>query len=277
MPTRMSELKIKELSGVDGPANELPGWIVAKSAEWKDEVREFEKQICGTYDGLTSEAADLYFGKAPEDVEKARHTLAEYMAKDMEVNVPETEDGETDGETEVKPEPTRKSIAKRIQEVFTGPEIEKSDSDPDPDPDPEPSVEKSEADDETEAKVKKDAETEDAEKDADAEAENEDKAPETPAPVIPTVDEIAEAVTKSLGEVIADQVSDQLVDQIADQVEPMREAMSNALDRIESVESYLSGSNALDGQEIPTDGEDEPSGISKAIGVAMRNGRVELN
>jgi len=105
MSTRLTNLKVNEISGVDDPANELPDWLVAKSKEWKNDMARFQDEIGGLYDGITSDEADLYFQSAPDEVVKARQTLALHMARDVE---------------ESEAQPTRKSIGDRLAGLFKG-------------------------------------------------------------------------------------------------------------------------------------------------------------
>lgn len=108
--TRLTKLRVQEISGVDDPANELPGWLVVKSKEIDHDLRGFEKAIGDLFESLDSPEAELYFKDAPESVLKARDEMLKHLADDVE-EVDEPEGGvfdiekagaydDPDGETE---------------------------------------------------------------------------------------------------------------------------------------------------------------------------------
>lgn len=104
MPTQLTKLRLSELSGVDGAANEAEGWIVLKSREIKADLERFEKRIVGLNDLLVSEDADMYFNDAPESVRKAREAVADFLDQGLEVVE--------------EPTDTKKSIGDRVKELF---------------------------------------------------------------------------------------------------------------------------------------------------------------
>jgi hypothetical protein len=90
MGTRLTKLRLNEISGVDDPANAAPDWIVAKSAEFKTEIEDVEKAVIGLHELLGSQEVALYLGD-DEDVAKARDALLEKIDADIE-EVPEEEE-----------------------------------------------------------------------------------------------------------------------------------------------------------------------------------------
>lgn len=103
MATRLTKLRVKEISGVDAPANNLPGWLVMKSKDDLAQVEAFEKAIGMLHDELASDHADVYFSDAPPEVLKARADLIGYISQDVE------DDGET---------VTEKSVGERFKSLF---------------------------------------------------------------------------------------------------------------------------------------------------------------
>lgn len=93
--TRLTKLRWDEISGVDDPANETPGWAVMKAKDIAEDVADVEKAVTGAYDNLYADGFDAYIYGAPEDVRKARELLLEHMERDIEIveedAVPETE------------------------------------------------------------------------------------------------------------------------------------------------------------------------------------------
>jgi hypothetical protein len=104
MATRLSKLRLNEISGVDEPANDAPNWIVAKSAEFKAEIDDIERAVVGAYELLSSPEVSLYLGDAPGDVTKARDELIDHLEKDLE----EVEE----------PTETRKGVTQKLREIF---------------------------------------------------------------------------------------------------------------------------------------------------------------
>lgn len=73
MATRLDNLSIEEVSGVDSPANETPGWLVMKSHD----IDTLERSTATLYAALAG--ADQFLEGAPEDVVKARDTLEGFL------------------------------------------------------------------------------------------------------------------------------------------------------------------------------------------------------
>jgi hypothetical protein len=84
MATRLTKLRLNEISGVDDPANEQPGWIVAKSREFKTEIEDLERSVVALHELLASRDLDVYLDDAPAEVTKAREELIGHIAKDLE-------------------------------------------------------------------------------------------------------------------------------------------------------------------------------------------------
>lgn len=101
--TRLTNLRISELSGVDDPANQAPDWIVAKAREFRQDVSNIEKAVTGLYELLDSDEVELYMADAPDFVEKAREALRDHLASGLE-------DAEDNDEQE--------GLMKRLSKIF---------------------------------------------------------------------------------------------------------------------------------------------------------------
>lgn len=86
MATRLEGLEIDELSGVEDPANELPGWIVQKGIvkdgevdvdALQKEVNRAESDFAILYSALQS--SQQYITDAPPEVAAAFDTLTQYI------------------------------------------------------------------------------------------------------------------------------------------------------------------------------------------------------
>lgn len=257
MATRLTKLRLTEISGVDDPAHEIPGWIVAKSADWRADVEQFEKDIVGLYEGLTGGSADLYLNDAPDEVNKARDVLAVHLAKGLE----DVEDEEEEDE-----EPARKRVVAKMREIFG---VEKDASEDTEDDEEEADGEEvakesgseseeeleedEEVDDEGET-VAKESETEDEDEDEEEEARNEDD---------------LSGISKS--ELQAD--LNQAVEQA---MSPIREAVLSIADRVEGLEKHAASRRSLEGQEVKFEDDTEPDELTKAIGSALRGNKVTI-
>jgi len=111
-------MKWAEISGVDAGANEAPGWLLQKSAEFGDEVEEFEKSIVSLYESLGSEAAKLYFEDAPEEVKKAVSAVHDHLDEGLE------DDGEDDDGEEGTVE--KSSLIDKLRKALGGEPVEKA-------------------------------------------------------------------------------------------------------------------------------------------------------
>lgn len=78
--TRLEGLHLEEVSGVDEPANEIPGWLVVKSAH---NLEEIHAEIAEVHEdlGIALEDAALYLGDAPENVLAAHGTLKKWVGR----------------------------------------------------------------------------------------------------------------------------------------------------------------------------------------------------
>ena len=66
-PTKLSKLLIGEVSGVDDPANELRGWLVAKSRGWTAEAAEKRvRAATGATEAPTPAYADCFLWNSGE-------------------------------------------------------------------------------------------------------------------------------------------------------------------------------------------------------------------
>lgn len=73
--TRLDNLSVEEISGVDAPANQTPGWMVLKSA---DDAVQAESSLAALY--ATLGGATLLDNEAvPENVRKAREELEQFL------------------------------------------------------------------------------------------------------------------------------------------------------------------------------------------------------
>lgn len=75
MATQLTKLQMEEISGVDSPANEQPGWLVMKSADTQG-ADNIEAGAAALYSTLA--AADQFLTAAPDEIAKAKDTLATY-------------------------------------------------------------------------------------------------------------------------------------------------------------------------------------------------------
>jgi len=81
--TRLERLFVKEVSGVDDPANENPGWTVMKSRTAEELVAEVdaELQLAKAYGDVLQSlaAATEYLDGAPDEVLSAVETIVKYI------------------------------------------------------------------------------------------------------------------------------------------------------------------------------------------------------
>lgn len=77
MGTKLAKLQIDEVSGVDDPANEIPGWLLAKSKDLEGVIEEVEAAHNGLLKSITD--ADKYLEDAPEDVQAAAALLKTHV------------------------------------------------------------------------------------------------------------------------------------------------------------------------------------------------------
>lgn len=260
MATRLTQFRMKELSGVDEGANELPGWIVQKAKDWEGEVAEFEQEIVGLRDQLSSDAADLYFSTAPEEITKARDEVLSHLEDGMEEVPDDAEDAED-----------RKGLVQKLREKLSG---------------KDGSVEKSETEGQDAPAAAE------GEPSSPGEDESGDSEKSPPGDVVPSGTEGAAAAPEGkgtaeeapAGDVVpsppsAEDVAKAVVPALTEQLDPIREAISGLADRTEALEKSAAVRKGLNGQEVSvTDDEDgeEISGVAKAIRRTLHGEKVEL-
>jgi hypothetical protein len=86
--TKLETLLMEEISGVDDPANQLPGWMVTKSRTQREGVLEAVENLrkaCGGDDDLTIDVlagrAIIWQGHKGETILKARHSTRGHGGK----------------------------------------------------------------------------------------------------------------------------------------------------------------------------------------------------
>lgn len=224
MSTRLSELEIDETSGVENPANELPGWLVVKSKGDDGEidaeklnkaVDEAESDFAVLYSAL--QACAPYLGDAPPEVQDAAASLIAYIEGIF------GEDGEAPPPEATAPEPVLASADKSEDEKAPG-LLEKlfgRKRDPDPEPEQEPSVSKEKTDDETkpEGEVEKSGE---GEPQAEPDAE----------PTAKSADEQAATIVKAV-----EQVLEAKLQPITETQDVLKDAVSGLADRVNGIEA----------------------------------------
>jgi hypothetical protein len=259
MATRISKLKWDEISGVDHPANETPGWILQKAA---DEVEDFETAIVELHKSLGSDSVELFFKDADESVRKAVKKLVKHLDENLE----EVDDDDDEDEEDVKKE--KRGIAK-LRDIFG---LEKADdttsSDDDDDTsDDETSDDEDDEDDTPDDEEKKDTDDDDTSDEDDETDEDEEKKPSDDDELDEDEDVEKSALTKSaVGEIIS---------ALEKELEPIREAVGALADRTESLEKHATGRTSIlgqDGSEDEDDDDDERAGLHKAITSAIRTG-----
>jgi hypothetical protein len=256
MATRLTKLRMAELSGVDDPANEMPGWIVTKSKEWKAEVETFEKEVAGAYDGLRTDSMELYLNDAPEDVKKAHEVLVEHLSKGLESSEDEA----------AEEEPAKKSVKERLRNMFSSDDegVEKAEEPAGNGEAPEPhDDEEVEAEEEPEVGDEEPSEPEDEPAEEPEGVEKADEADEEGPDPDASAEEEAD-VRKDIAETLAEQL------------EPLREAVVALADRTELLEKHAAGRVGLDGEDFSGAEGDEPAPLSKSIHAALKNGKVTL-
>lgn len=238
--TKLTKLRMDELSGVDAGSNLSPGWIVEKSKAVKADVESFEKAIVGIFDGLASDDADLFFSDASDEIVKARKDVLEFIAKDLVEEEAET------AETEEPTGPLAKFKAMfKTSDTETETETETSES----------------AETETETDTETDTE------ETDTETETEETETET------------ETDTAKAREEERDELIKGLATAVQAELEPIRDSVGALVDRVVDIEKFTARRSGLDGQEsVETDDDSasEEGHITKALRVAMKTGKVDL-
>jgi hypothetical protein len=223
MATELQKLQVNELSGVEHPANEAPGWLVMKSADEREallkEVDRMESDFAILYASL--KAAEGYLGDAPEEVTSAASALVGYVESlfsEGEGEEPEAETETTDSapeETVKTADTTRRSLT----ELIFG------------------SVEKdADTDVEKDATVfDQEAETDEVEKDAEPEAEADVEKDAEPAPADDDDNGLVEVLSRLA------QGQEDLAKNLGGDIGALRDALVSTIERVERLEVRKTG------------------------------------
>lgn len=217
MATKLSELGIDEVSGVENPANEIPDWIVVKSADGNIDIEASIKKADRAETDFallftSLQAVDEYLGEAPQEVQDAAATLKAYVE---EMFGDEGEDETAEPAPEEAAEPVALSAddkPKSLVERYFG----KGKKDKQ-----ETTTTKEKADVSEETKTEK-TETEKTEK--------------TEGEVEKTAEVDVEAITKSVTDAVGEQLKP-----IQEGQDALAEALSKTLDRVGSLEAQQQG------------------------------------
>lgn len=267
MATELQKLQVNELSGVEHPANEAPGWLVMKSADEREallkEVDRMESDFAILYASL--KAAEGYLGDAPEEVTSAASALVGYVESlfsEGEGEEPEAETETTDSapeETVKTADTTRRSLT----ELIFG-SVEK-DADTDVEKDATVFDQEAETDD-----VEKDAEVEadEVEKDAEPEAEADVEKDAEPAPADEDDNGLVEVLSRLA------QSQEDLAKNLGGDIGALRDALVSTIERVERLEVRKTG------LDPDVDTAIEKSGISPltaAVHGALNGQRINLS
>jgi magnesium-transporting ATPase (P-type) len=232
MATELQKLQVNELSGVEHPANEAPGWLVMKSADEREallkEVDRMESDFAILYASL--KAAEGYLGDAPEEVTSAASALVGYVESlfsEGEGEEPEAETETTDSapeETVKTADTTRRSLT----ELIFG-SVEK-DADTDVEKDATVFDQEAETDE-----VEKDAETDEVEKDAEPEAEADVEKDAEPAPADDDDNGLVEVLSRLA------QGQEDLAKNLGGDIGALRDALVSTIERVERLEVRKTG------------------------------------
>jgi magnesium-transporting ATPase (P-type) len=232
MATELQKLQVNELSGVEHPANEAPGWLVMKSADEREallkEVDRMESDFAILYASL--KAAEGYLGDAPEEVTSAASALVGYVESlfsEGEGEEPEAETETTDSapeETVKTADTTRRSLT----ELIFG-SVEK-DADTDVEKDATVFDQEAETDE-----VEKDAETDEVEKDAEPEAEADVEKDAEPAPADDDDNGLLEVLSRLA------QGQEDLAKNLGGDIGALRDALVSTIERVERLEVRKTG------------------------------------
>ncbi len=122
MATKLSNLRIDELSGVRSPANEMPGWLVMKAKEDPEgamaDLDAMESAVTKIKDAL--EALEPYLEDADDEVRKAHETLQKYaqelLGGESQATEEPTQKGGA-GEATPEPDPEEDELTKAVHEL----------------------------------------------------------------------------------------------------------------------------------------------------------------
>lgn len=121
MATRLQKLEIDEVSGVQNPANELPGFLVAKSTdlgraltadEISKEVDRMESDYAILYSAL--QACQQYMTDAPPEVTAAVDTLTQYIEGLFSDTPPEDPNADPNAQQPVQQSAGGQSLFQRL-------------------------------------------------------------------------------------------------------------------------------------------------------------------
>lgn len=273
MATELQKLQVNELSGVEHPANEAPGWLVMKSADEREallkEVDRMESDFAILYASL--KAVEGYLGDAPEEVTAAEKALVGYVESlfsdgdgtDPEPDPTDTNDSAPEDTTVKTADTTRRSLT----ELIFG-NVEK-DADVDIDTDVEKDADTGVFDQEADVEKDADTETDEVEKDAEAEAEAE-------AEVEKDADEAPADDDNGLVEVLSRlaQGQEDLAKNLGGDIGALRDALVSTIERVERLEVRKTG------LDPDVDTAIEKSGISPltaAVHGALNGQRINLS
>jgi hypothetical protein len=240
MATRLTKLDIDETSGVANPANELPGFLVMKSAEDAEallkEADRMESDFAILYSAL--KACEPYLGEAPEEVVAAKETLTAYVEGlfgDEETDEAEPATAEAPPTEVYASADGRKGLLARI--LHRG------------EPKPEPTTKENE--------VTEPAETE----------------PEATEPEAVAAKPAPDDVTKALARI------EESLTGIVETQSAHAEVLDHALDRISNVEARRQGLTGQEAETVRTAKSSEDRGaaaLRSGIMAVARGGSVRL-
>jgi hypothetical protein len=230
MATRLQKLEIDEVSGVQSPANELPGFLVAKSTdlgrpltaeEITKEVDRMESDYAILYSAL--QACQQYMTDAPPEVTAAVDTLTQYI-EGLFSDDP-SNDTTPDPNADMQPvqqSADNRSLFQRLMGAITAPPEEPATETTKATPKEEPTV--SETATTTEAAPESTSTTKSAE----------------PTPVAKELTDALSAMAEGMG-ALAKAVGEMRTTQ-----DTQTEVLSTTLDRLSAVEARRAGGDEMD-------------------------------
>lgn len=266
MATKLEKLSIEEVSGVENPANETPGWLVMKSADEQEallkEVDRMESDFAILYAAL--KACEGYLGDAPEDATSALQSLTAYVESLF-----------SDGSDDAQPEPEETPVSQTADEtprslmsMIFGDKLTKDDDSVEPEAEAvvedeaveEPEVDEAEVD-EAEAEDSGDSEDEAAEGEEEAAAESEEPEVEVEKSTDEDLVSVLQQIVKNQEKADADS-------------QAVRASLIGLVERVERLEVRKTGVNP-DLDEAVEKGDVDP--LSAALHSALGGNRVTIN
>lgn len=265
MATRLTKLNIEELSGVENPANELPGWIVTKSADGEviinteevmAKVDRAESDFAILYSALKS--CEQYLTDAPAEVSSAKDTLVSYIEDLFGSGSPEATD-----QTAPDPNAVMQSKDKDKTKSLFG-RLFKRDGE-------EGEEEVAKTEEENVEKTEAEAEAEVTEK------TQEEKPAEEEAPVVEKTESgvNTDELLKSMRTVMSEELAP-----VTEDIGTVKDALGKALDRIGALEAGRQGLDPDDAAAVRVDKSEDGAGkraLRAGISAAARGGRVTLS